>query len=97
MPGFWWRVLSPPGAVLVALAALVVMAGVLSVADLLTDALGTILTFVTSLLLLLFALLLWRGLPAQNRRAAIAIKGPLRQAIGDRHRHRARCWWPGRP
>ncbi len=81
VPGFWWRVLSPPGAVLAALAALIVMAGVLRVADPSTDTLGAILTFVTSLLLLLFALALWRGLPAHNRRAAIAVKGPLRQAV----------------
>ena len=81
VPGFWWRVLSPPGAVVAALAVLIAMAGALSVADLSTDTLGAILTFVTSLLLLLFALLLWRGLPPQNRRAAIAVKGPLRQAV----------------
>lgn len=81
VPGFWWRVLSPPGAVLVALAVLIVMAGALQVADPSTDTLSAILTFVTSLLLLLFAIALWRGLPAQNRRAAIAVKGPLRQAV----------------
>lgn len=81
VPGFWWRVLSPPGAVVVALGVLIVIAGTLSVADLSTDTLGAILTFFTSLLLLVFAVVLWRGLPAQNRRAAIAVKGPLAKAI----------------
>ena len=59
-------VLAPWYAVIWFVIGLVVMAGVLSVADLSTDTLGTILTFVTSLLLLLFALLLLLVQPGEQ-------------------------------
>lgn len=81
MPGFWWRVLSPLGAVLAAFVLLVVGAGALSLTDLSDDALEAVLVFTTSLLLLAFAILLWLGLPAANRRAAVAVKGPLPRAV----------------
>lgn len=80
-PGFWWRVLSPPGAVLAAFAALVAAAGVLSLAPLSDDALGAILAFGTSLLLLVFGVLLFRNLPAHERRLAVARPADPRRAI----------------
>jgi membrane protease YdiL (CAAX protease family) len=80
-PGFWWRVLSPPGAVLAAFAALVAAAGILSLAPLGDDALGAILAFGTSALLLAFGLVLWRGLPEHDRRLAVARPAALRPTI----------------
>ncbi len=80
-PGFWWRVLSPPGAVLAAFAALVGAAGALSLAPLGDDALGALLAFGTSLLLLVFGVLLWRNLPAHERRVAIARPPDLRRTV----------------
>ncbi len=82
VPGFWWRVLSPIGAVLSAFVVLVIGAGVLSFTDLSDDAFEAILVFSTSLLLLAFAVLLWRGLPSANRRVALAVKGTLPKAVG---------------
>jgi CAAX protease family protein len=81
VPGFWWRVLSPLGAVIAAFVILVVGAGVLSLTAISDDALEATLVFTTSLLLLLFAVLLWLGLPAANRRAAVALKGTLPRAV----------------
>lgn len=72
VPGFWWRVLTPPGAVLAAFAALIAAAGILTIAPLGDDALGAILAFGTSLLLLIFGLMLRRNLPAHERRVAIS-------------------------
>lgn len=81
VPGFWWRVLSPLGAVIAAFVVLVVGAGVLSLTAISDHALEAILVFATSLLLLVFAILLWLGLPAANRRAAVAVKGALPKAV----------------
>lgn len=80
-PGFWWRVLSPPGAVLAAFAALVAAAGILGLAPLGDDALGAILAVGTSALLLAFGLVLWRGLPDHDRRLAVARPAALRPTI----------------
>jgi membrane protease YdiL (CAAX protease family) len=81
-PGFWWRVLSPIGAVLLAFACAVVGAGILSTTPLSTDSAGAVLAFVTSGLILLFALVLWRGLPEHERRAVVAVKrGGVRRAV----------------
>lgn len=80
-PGFWWRVLSPPGAVLAAFVALIAAAGLLSLAPIGDDALGAILAFGTSALLLLFGVLLWRNLPAHDRRLAVARPVDLRRTI----------------
>lgn len=80
-PGFWWRVLSPPGAVLAAFAALVAAAGALSLAPLGDDALNAILAFGTSALLLAFGVVLWRGLPDYDRRLAVARPAALRPTI----------------
>lgn len=81
-PGFAWRVLSPIGAVLVAFVVLVVAAGGLFATDLSDDSIGAIVSFGTSLLLLVFAVLLLRRLPEHNRRWAVAPKRSLRAAIG---------------
>ena len=81
-PGFRWRVFSPIGAVLLAFAVLVVAAGVLQAAPLSDDAATALLQFGTSLLLLVFALRLRRGLPAHERRLTTALKGSLGGAIG---------------
>jgi uncharacterized protein len=80
-PGFWWRVLSPPGAVVVAFVGALVAAAVLSATPMGEDALVTVLQFIASSLILLFAVLLWRGLPDHERRAVIAIKMPPRRLI----------------
>jgi membrane protease YdiL (CAAX protease family) len=81
VPGFWWRVLSPLGAVLAAFMILVAGAGVLSLTSIGDSALEAILVSATSLLLLVFAVLLWVNLPAANRRAAVAVKGSLPKAV----------------
>jgi membrane protease YdiL (CAAX protease family) len=80
-PGFWWRVLSPLGAVVLAFVAAVIGAGALSATSLSDDALAAILAFVTSGLILAFGLVLRSGLPAHERHAAVAVKGPLRRAV----------------
>lgn len=80
-PGFGWRVASPLLAVVLAFVLAVVAAGLLSLAPLSDDALGAALTFATSLLLLVFAVLLWRSLPPANQRWAVRPPDDLR-AIG---------------
>ena len=97
-PGFWWRVLSPIGAVILAFACAVVGAGILSATSLSTDSAGAVLAFVTSALILVFALLLWRRLPDHERRAVVAVKrGRLRRAVGvgAARRRRASSSAPG--
>lgn len=81
-PGFAWRVFSPIGAVVLAFALLIISAGILSVFDLSDDSVGAILAFGTSLLLLLFAIGLWRRLPEHERRRAIARPESLRGTVG---------------
>ena len=81
-PGFWWRVLSPVGAVLASVVALIVAAGVLyAVTDMSDTAIGAVVTPLTSLLLLAFAFAIRRRLPAHEQRLALAIKGPPRRAV----------------
>ena len=80
-PGVLWRILSPIGAVILAFALLIVGAGALSATDLSNDASAAILSFVTSLLLLVFGVELWRRLPEHNRRWAVARKGRPRAAL----------------
>ena len=76
-PGFWWRVLSPIGAVLVSFTVLIVTASVLYAATDMSDtAISAVVTPLTSLLLLVFALAIRRRLPAHEQRLAVAIKGP---------------------
>ena len=81
-PGFRWRVLSPIGAVLLAFVMLLVAASVLQATPLSDDATTALLQFGTSLLLLGFAVLLVRGLPAHERRAALAVKHSVGGTIG---------------
>ena len=81
-PGFRWRVLSPIGAVVLAFAVLLVAAVVLQATPLSDDATTALLQFGTSLLLLGFAVLLVRGLPAHERRAALAVKHSVGGTIG---------------
>jgi membrane protease YdiL (CAAX protease family) len=81
-PGFRWRVLSPIGAVLLAFAVLIVAAGVLQAAPLSDAATTALLQFGTSLLLLVFAVRLRRGLPAHERRLTTALKGSVGGAVG---------------
>lgn len=80
-PGFWWRVLAPPGAVLAAFVALIAGAGLLSLSPIGDDALNAILAFGTSLLLLAFGYLLWRSLPAHDRRLAVSRPADLRRTV----------------
>lgn len=81
-PGFLWRVLSPIGAVLLAFVLLVVGAGILDAASVSEDGAAAVLSFATSLLLLLFGLYLWTRLPAHERRLAVALKHSARGAVG---------------
>lgn len=81
-PGFAWRLLSPIGAVLLSLVILIVLGGALFATDLGDDAVGAIVTFLTSLLLLVFGVLLWRRLPAHDRRRAIRPGRPPAGSIG---------------
>ena len=81
-PGFLWRLLSPIGAVVAAFAVLIAAAGALGATDLGDDATAALLTFGTSLLLATFALLLWRGLPAHERRLAVAVKHTRGGTVG---------------
>lgn len=71
-PGFWWRVLSPPAAVLAAFAALVATAGPLGLTPLSDESLAAVLAFGAGLLLLVFGVLIFRGLPAHERRLGLA-------------------------
>lgn len=72
-PGFWWRVLSPLGAVLLAFVVLVIASVVLyALTD--EDTAGPIAVSIGSLVILLFAVLLLQRLPAHERRAATALK-----------------------
>lgn len=80
-PGFAWRVLSPPGAVIAAFVGAMAVAAVLSAAPMGEDALLTILQFVASSLILVFGLLIWRGLPAHERRLVLAVKKPPRSVV----------------
>jgi membrane protease YdiL (CAAX protease family) len=81
-PGFLWRVLSPIGAVLLAFVVLAIGAVVLDGTSLSDDATAALLSFGTSVLLLVFGVVLWRGLPAHERRAAVALKHSARGALG---------------
>jgi len=58
-----------------------VAAAVLSATPMGEDALLTVLQFIASSLILLFGLLLWRQLPAHERRLALAIKKSPRKVI----------------
>jgi membrane protease YdiL (CAAX protease family) len=81
LPGFWWRVLSPLGAVVVALAGLIVLFAGLSASGMGENSQSAVATTATGALLLGFALVLWRGLPAHERRRALAVKGSVRRAV----------------
>lgn len=73
--------LSPPGAVVAAFVGASVGAAVLSATPMGDDALVTVLQFMASSLILVFGVLLWRGLPAHERRLALAIKMPPRRVL----------------
>jgi membrane protease YdiL (CAAX protease family) len=68
--------------VLLAFVLLVVGAGVLDTTPLSEDGVAALLSFGTSVLLLVFGILLWRGLPVHGRHAAIALKHSPGGAIG---------------
>lgn len=80
-PGFWWRSLSPLGAVLAAFAALVVVVLALEATSLGEDGRAAVATALTSFALLVFGVLLWRALPEHERRLAVAYKGSLARAV----------------
>ncbi len=80
-PGFWWRVLSPVGAVLVAFAVLIVVAGFLDAAGVSEDGLAAVATFATGGLLLLLGLLLMLRLTPGERRTVIGTKHSRRGAV----------------
>jgi membrane protease YdiL (CAAX protease family) len=81
-PGFLWRVLSPVGAVVLAFVLLVVGAGILDATSISEDGAAAILSFATSVLLLVFGALLWQRLPAHERHAAVALKHSAWGAVG---------------
>lgn len=81
-PGFAWRLLSPIGAVVLSLMVLIILGGALFATDLGDQSVGAIVTFLTSLLLLVFGVLLWRRLPAIDRRRAIRPGWPPIGSIG---------------
>lgn len=70
-PGFWWRVVSPLIAVVGAFALAAILFVPLDEASLSEDSIGALLSFAGSLLILVFGLLLWRALPAHERRLAV--------------------------
>lgn len=72
-PGFWWRVLSPPGAVVLAFVVLVAASLVLY-ALMGDEAAGTIAVAIGSLAIVLFGLALRARLPAHERRLTTALK-----------------------
>ncbi|WP_217913026.1 CPBP family glutamic-type intramembrane protease [Miltoncostaea marina] len=74
-PAFGWRVAAPLLAVVAAFAIAIVAAGVLTATPMSDDSLGAVVTVATSALLLAFGWLLWRRLPAGERRAAVGGPG----------------------
>ena len=81
-PGFAWRLLSPIGAVVLSLIVLIILGGALFATDLGDESVGAIVTFLTSLLLLVFGVILWRRLPAHDRRSAVRPGWPPLPSIG---------------
>lgn len=81
-PGFAWRLLSPIGAVLLSLVVLIILGGALFATDLGDQSVGAVVTFLTSLLLLVFGVLLWRRLPAHDRRLAVPRGWPPAGSVG---------------
>ncbi len=81
-PSFWWRVLSPIGALLGAFLFAVVLTSPLGLTPMGEDGLLTVVQFLSSLLILVFGLLLLRRLPALDRRRALAPKGGLGGSLG---------------
>jgi membrane protease YdiL (CAAX protease family) len=81
-PGFWWRAGSPIGALLMAFVASGLVVAPLTFTPMGDDGLITVVQFASSLLILVFGLLLLNGLPALDRRRALAPKGGVLSAIG---------------
>ncbi len=81
-PEFWWRVLSPLGALLLALTVSVLAFGILSATSLGEGAQDVIAGFVGGLAIVGFALALWAALPGAERRDAIALRHSRGGALG---------------
>jgi membrane protease YdiL (CAAX protease family) len=81
-PGFWWRAISPIAALLLAFAASTIVIAPLALTPMGEDGVLTLLQFAGSLLILVFGVLLVRGLPALDRRRAAAPKGGVLPAVG---------------
>ena len=81
-PSFWWRVLSPIGALLGAFVLAGVVAAPLGFTSIGDDGLLTVVQFVSSLLIAVFGLMLLRRLPALDQRRGPAPKGGLGASIG---------------
>jgi membrane protease YdiL (CAAX protease family) len=81
-PGFWWRAGSPVGALLLAFVASGIVVAPLGFTPMGDDGLLTLVQFASSLLILIFGLLLLRGLPARDRRRALAPKSGVLEAVG---------------
>ncbi|MGE4178140.1 MAG: lysostaphin resistance A-like protein [Thermoleophilia bacterium] len=81
-PGFWWRVLTPPGSVLATFAAIVVAFGILDQMPLSEDSIGAIIAFASSAMMLVLGILILQRLPAHERRLAVARpQDPLRTIL----------------
>lgn len=81
-PGFAWRLLSPIGAVVLSLIILIILGGALFATDMSDASVGAVVTFLTSLLLLVFGILLWRRIPPHERRQAVRPERPPFATIG---------------
>ena len=81
-PGFWWRAISPILALLLAFTGSILVVAPLGLTPMGEDGVLTVLQFAASLLILIFGLLLLRGLPAIDRRRALAPKSGLLEAVG---------------
>lgn len=80
-PGFWWRLLSPLGAVLAAFVLLIAVVLALELTALGEDGRSAVATVATSFALLVFGVLLWRRLPAHERRVSLERKGSLTRVV----------------
>jgi len=74
-------VLAPPASVIAAFAGALIAAAILSETAMGEEALVTVIQFIASALILAFGFILWRQLPAHERRLALATKMPARKVV----------------
>lgn len=81
-PGFWWRVLSPLGALFAAFFVSLVAFVVLAATSLSDGAVDVVASFVGGLAIVGFSYLLWSQLPSAERRDALALRHSRGGALG---------------